>query len=1066
MNKKLDTVFDQKDLIAAVVEAAADFVHSAWDGMVKPTYPSDHKAAMRVPKGGSSCASCEYLVGKDECSNKHFQKWNGSNKLPAPADEYCSDWYEPKKKIEAGGPGSGRHQMFYHGINKPRLNSKSIDDIVKSILTNGLKTQSSSIGNRVYLYRAEAKNMAHEYTQKGKNGNTYVAKFKIPVEWAKRNLKSDNDSAMGSVEGKKDIPREFLHSIQVYKGKLDRIDGEDALPIKEIKAGGPGSGRHADPSKFGFHGTEMKRVSSIIKQGILPQVGKNSLGDLAPAAYVGTRNRALAYAVGNVTNYDFKVFPPRKIEPSPDTKIPIVVIKPSLYDEPMSKSDKKLADTTGDREAFSSGVAKKHIDRIEIYNYKDVKDLDYENKADPVQVIHLNSIKAYGTSEGVTKSWDTRGRSNKEHVYQLKPGQTTEDVYRKPNGEWDEDRAAFHKRVIDSYIQGKTKVNEPPEFTLLGGGTASGKTTLSNQILGNRPNTVRIDPDEIKKLIPEYAGLKKSDPEKASFRVHEESSYLSKAILAAAAAKGLNITLDSTSSGGSTAKLIPKLASAGYHIHALFADIPVSVAKQRSFDRANNPSSPSFGRYVPDDVLEDSHKGAAANFMRLKDMPEVSSAQLFDNTDKPLLVYGRAGKSNPIVFDDDRWSNYQRKARGTSMEGASQHKNNKDNKDKKPGHYTDYNKDIFDDSDDIDDFSKLLEQEQNKVPADEYCSDWYEPKKKIEAGGPGSGRRPTKNFDPSGNILGKQLLGGISQIPDYSFKEQQSQPVTNVNVADLRPVQSGVIASVITKLMDDMEVNGYKKNMPVDVIKFNGKYVLLEGHHRATAWGLLGNDTVPAKVLDLGNDVKAGSEDSLDGDKEGTLWKGIWIKGFTGPQEEGLRAMLSRIPPELLYNVKVIKSAIELNAKHGRYDPETKEILFNPTNFSLRERLGKGDGWLYHAELTVVHEVGHSIYESLAPEQKTEWNRLGGWQKGWKQGQAPAYEEKRPGWGNSVSEYTHIAGLKLPRYYSERNPNECFSDCFAYYILGKQHQMEPSMKNFIASIVNEKVKAYPQVNIH
>jgi len=64
-----------------------------------PTYPKDHVPAMRVPKGGSSCSSCEYL-GQDgkSCMNEFFQKWNGSAKLPAPADQFCSDWYEPRKE--------------------------------------------------------------------------------------------------------------------------------------------------------------------------------------------------------------------------------------------------------------------------------------------------------------------------------------------------------------------------------------------------------------------------------------------------------------------------------------------------------------------------------------------------------------------------------------------------------------------------------------------------------------------------------------------------------------------------------------------------------------------------------------------------------------------------------------------------------------------------------------------------------------------------------------------------------------------------------------------------------
>jgi len=63
----------------------------------KVEYPPDHKPGMRVPKGGSSCASCEYYKGNQKCSNKYFQLWMGSDIIPAPADSYCSDWYEEAK---------------------------------------------------------------------------------------------------------------------------------------------------------------------------------------------------------------------------------------------------------------------------------------------------------------------------------------------------------------------------------------------------------------------------------------------------------------------------------------------------------------------------------------------------------------------------------------------------------------------------------------------------------------------------------------------------------------------------------------------------------------------------------------------------------------------------------------------------------------------------------------------------------------------------------------------------------------------------------------------------------
>jgi hypothetical protein len=64
----------------------------------RATYPPDHKPGMRVPKGGSSCKTCEYLAPNQRlCTNKYFIKWHGSNVIPAPVDSYCSDWYEWEK---------------------------------------------------------------------------------------------------------------------------------------------------------------------------------------------------------------------------------------------------------------------------------------------------------------------------------------------------------------------------------------------------------------------------------------------------------------------------------------------------------------------------------------------------------------------------------------------------------------------------------------------------------------------------------------------------------------------------------------------------------------------------------------------------------------------------------------------------------------------------------------------------------------------------------------------------------------------------------------------------------
>ncbi len=68
--------------------------------MAEATYPPGHRAGMRVPKGGSMCKNCKFLGSDEEsCINKYFVKWNGSTRLPAPADSFCSDWYEPKNSL-------------------------------------------------------------------------------------------------------------------------------------------------------------------------------------------------------------------------------------------------------------------------------------------------------------------------------------------------------------------------------------------------------------------------------------------------------------------------------------------------------------------------------------------------------------------------------------------------------------------------------------------------------------------------------------------------------------------------------------------------------------------------------------------------------------------------------------------------------------------------------------------------------------------------------------------------------------------------------------------------------
>lgn len=71
-------------------------------GPGKMILPANHKAGLRVPKGGSCCANCKYWAPEEEvCVSKYYIKWAGTGTIPYKADEYCTNWWEPiPKKIE------------------------------------------------------------------------------------------------------------------------------------------------------------------------------------------------------------------------------------------------------------------------------------------------------------------------------------------------------------------------------------------------------------------------------------------------------------------------------------------------------------------------------------------------------------------------------------------------------------------------------------------------------------------------------------------------------------------------------------------------------------------------------------------------------------------------------------------------------------------------------------------------------------------------------------------------------------------------------------------------------
>jgi len=82
-------------------------------------FPPDHRPGMKVPTGGSSCASCEYLAkDKRRCNNDYFVAWHGSDVIPGRINEYCSDWYEPRRPKYRTHEGHQNNLMNDWAVNE------------------------------------------------------------------------------------------------------------------------------------------------------------------------------------------------------------------------------------------------------------------------------------------------------------------------------------------------------------------------------------------------------------------------------------------------------------------------------------------------------------------------------------------------------------------------------------------------------------------------------------------------------------------------------------------------------------------------------------------------------------------------------------------------------------------------------------------------------------------------------------------------------------------------------------------------------------------------------------
>lgn len=232
------------------------------------------------------------------------------------------------------------------------------------------------------------------------------------------------------------------------------------------------------------------------------------------------------------------------------------------------------------------------------------------------------------------------------------------EVMHTENGKYTERRRKLHAEIYEKLLAGAQPV-EKPTFVLLGGGSASGKSSLVAGTVPAIPDSiVRVDADQIKSMLPEYAALSGKDSRAAAF-AHNESAFMAKELASLAASRGYNTMLDGTGNGseGGLAKKVNIAKKQGMRVVAVYATTDLQTAIARNRERAKTE-----GRMVPQSFLEYSHQQVSALFPRFVRNGSFDEAHLYDTTGKDPRKIATLSDGEFVVHDQAAYDSFLRKA--------------------------------------------------------------------------------------------------------------------------------------------------------------------------------------------------------------------------------------------------------------------------------------------------------------------------------------------------------------------------------------------------------------------
>lgn len=216
------------------------------------------------------------------------------------------------------------------------------------------------------------------------------------------------------------------------------------------------------------------------------------------------------------------------------------------------------------------------------------------------------------------------------------------------------ERQQLHAAIEAKHLGDTTPVDNPTAI-MLGGGPASGKSFLVEKMGLGGDNFVHVNPDEIKKDIPEYREGLKAGNKSAAALAHEESSDVSKHLMYTAAATSRNILLDGTGDNSieNLRNKVATMRAGGQRVEGHY----VTCGVKQAIDRADARGAKT-GRYVPHEYITSVHQSVARVLPEAIRQGLFDKVSLWDSSGNGQKLVATAVKDKLTVHDHDAWKRF------------------------------------------------------------------------------------------------------------------------------------------------------------------------------------------------------------------------------------------------------------------------------------------------------------------------------------------------------------------------------------------------------------------------